>query len=128
MSTTYALGEAAGLTYEQVMAVGVQRYRDVLDALAGAGVAAQFTQTGGMCAAIEAVLEGGRVLLVTDAEDTLAWERGAHRGWGVGVYRPDGDGGYLDDGPLVYDSVRDGSIAALLALVARVLLSAPGGR
>ena len=116
------------LSYEEAMEVGAHRYRDVLDALAGAGLAAQFTQTGGMCAAIEAVLESGRVLLVTDAEDTLSWDRGAHRGWGVGVYRPDGDGGYLDDGPLVYDSAQDGSITVLLTLVARVLLSAPSSR
>ena len=111
------------LTYEETMALGAERYRDVTDALVGAGLEAEFTQTGGMCAAIEAVLDGGRVLLITDADETLAWDRQEHQGWGVGLYRPDDDGGYLDDGPLAYESAEDGSLPTLLALVKRVLLA-----
>jgi len=32
-----------------------------------------FTQTGGMCAALEGTLEAGQHLLITDAEDSLSW-------------------------------------------------------
>ena len=33
-------------------------------------------------------LEAGFTLLVTDAEDTLSWERAEHAGWWVGMYAP----------------------------------------
>lgn len=77
------------LSYDQTMAAGADRYRDVLDLLADAGLSATFTQTGGMNAALEVLLDGGHTLLVTDVEDSLSWDREEHQGWGVGLYRPD---------------------------------------
>ena len=68
------------------MAWGAEQYADVLAALEEEGLPAIFTQTGGMCAAIEVQLETGRTLLVTDAEDTLAWAWAEHEGWAVGLY------------------------------------------
>jgi hypothetical protein len=106
------------LDYDTTMAAGRARYRDVLDELAAAGLDGVFTQTGGMCAAIEVLLDGGHTLLVTDAEDTLAWDRGDHRGWAVGLYPPDGA---RHDGPTAFDTVEDGSPQALISLVRRIL-------
>ena len=63
-------------------------YQDVLDRLAAAGLPAAFTQTGGMCAALEVQLETGHTLLITDADDTLAWDRREHEGWRVGLFPP----------------------------------------
>jgi len=71
------------------MALGAAQYRDVLDALATAGLSAEFIQTGGMCAAIEVLLDGGHYLLLTDLEDTLPWDRQDHTGWCVGIYAPE---------------------------------------
>lgn len=103
------------------MATGAQRYRDVLDSLLAEGLSATFTQTGGMCAAIEVALEGGRSLLITDAEDSLAWNRDEHQGWGVGLYRPSSE---YDDGPERFEGDPDGSLSTLLSLVKRVLTAA----
>lgn len=105
-------------TYEQAIAVGAQRYSDVLTTLQAAGLTSVFTQTGGMCAAIETPLEAGYTLLVTDAADSLAWERQSHQGWGVGLYGPDSE---HDDGPLAFASDDDGSVQRLLPLIQRVL-------
>ncbi len=88
------------LDYDSTMRAGAARYQDVLDALRVAGLPATFTQTGGMCAALEVMLDSGHTLLITDAEDTLAWERDEHHGWGVGLYPP---GSEHDDGPLAFD-------------------------
>ncbi len=77
-----------GLTYDETMAWGAAQYADVTGAMGADGLRAEFTQTGGMCAAIEAVLDGGFYLLVTDAEDTLPWDRSSHRGLWVGLYPP----------------------------------------
>lgn len=77
------------LDYPTTMKIGQSRYQDVLDLLQAQGLGATFTQTGGMCAALEVLLDSGHTLLVTDAEDTLAWDREEHRGWGVGLYPPD---------------------------------------
>jgi len=107
-------------TYDEAMAIGASRYADVLETLREEGLPAGFTQTGGMCAAIEVHLEGGHTLLVTDAEDCLAWDRDSHRGWGVGLYRPASE---YDDGPLRFEEDEDGSLSALLPLVRRVLLA-----
>jgi hypothetical protein len=76
------------MSYEDTMRAGAREYTDVLAALNAAGYPATFTQTGGMCAAIEIQLESGHTILVTDAEDTLAWQRIDHHGWGVGLYPP----------------------------------------
>jgi hypothetical protein len=68
------------------MRIGAGRYQDVLAALAAAGLTGRFTQTGGMNAALKVTLEGGRVLLITDADEALSWDRAEQHGWGVGLY------------------------------------------
>ena len=110
------------MTYEQSMRWGAAQYADVLQALWSAGFPASFTQTGGMCAAIEVRLEGGPTLLITDAEDTLSWDRDEHRGWGVGLYSSDEE---YDGEQLAYDSAEDGEIETLLALVEKVVRLIP---
>lgn len=114
------------LSYDQTMTIGSDRYRDVLDQLSAAGFGATFTQTGGMNAALEVLLDGGHTLLITDAEDTLSWERADHQGWGVGLYPPDraNTGGEC----LAFDSTDDGSPQALLPLMQKVLDSYVRGR
>lgn len=107
------------LSYDQTMAAGADRYRDVLDRLADAGLAAVFTQTGGMNAALEVSLEGGHGLLITDAEDSLSWDREEHRGWGVGLYPP--DRANTDGECLAFASTDDGSPQALVPLARAVL-------
>ncbi len=107
------------LSYDQTMAVGADRYRDVLTHLSAAGFGATFTQTGGMNAALEVLLDGGHTLLITDAVDALSWERGEHQGWGVGLYPP--DQANTDGECLVFDSTEDGSLEALLPLLRQVL-------
>lgn len=109
------------LSYEETMTLGQARYQDVLDALAAAGHLAAFTQTGGMNAALEVVLEGGWALLITDAEDSLSWDRATQEGWGVGLYAPDER---YDGTLLAWSSTDDVDTSSLLALVEQVLLSA----
>lgn len=104
-------------TYEETMAFGHAQYADVLDRLHDAGLPAVFTQTGGMCAAIEVQLETGRTLLITDAEDSLAWYRDEHRGWGVGLYAP----GDHHDGAIAFSETDDGTADALLTTIRSVL-------
>ncbi len=41
---------------DDAMAIGAARYADVIAALTGAGLPTVFTQTGGMCAALEVTL------------------------------------------------------------------------
>jgi len=103
------------LTYEDTMKEGAAEYADVVAMLRAAGFPAGFTQTGGMNAAIESVLDGGGRLLVTDREDSLAWSRAGHVGWAVGVY-PVGEGA----DPLGFGETADGSTRGLSALVDRV--------
>lgn len=105
------------MNYEETMVWGADQYADVLAALGEKGLPAPFTQTGGMCAAIEVQLETGHTLLVTDAEDSLGWARAEHDGWGVGLYRP----GEHTDGALAYGQVDDCNIAALPVLVGEVM-------
>lgn len=107
------------LDYQTTMRVGQSRYQDVLDLLEAQGLGATFTQTGGMCAALEVLLDSGHTLLITDAEDTLSWDREEHRGWGVGLYPP--DQANMDGECLVFDSTDDGSPQALVPLVEQVL-------
>jgi hypothetical protein len=71
--------------YEQQLQAGAAEYADALNALRGAGLPCEFSQTGGMNAAIEVRLERGWVL-VTDLDDALPWCRTYQRGWGVGYY------------------------------------------
>lgn len=111
------------LDYEDTMRHGAAEYADAVDALRAAGLPAEFTQTGGMNAAIEALLEGGRRLVVADCEDSLAWTRAEHRGWSVGLY-PAEEGGDA----VSFDTTEDGSVEALLRLVGQVFRAGGGGR
>jgi len=102
----------------EAMAIGAARYADIITTLNGAGLPTVFTQTGGMCAALEVTLEAGQHLLITDAEDSLSWDRDEQRGWGVGRYVTDSE---YDDGPLAFAESDDRSTEALLLLVRQVL-------
>lgn len=110
------------MSYDDTMAWGAEQYRDVLTRLEAEGLPATFTQTGGMCAAIEVQLETGHTLLITDAEDTLSWARAEHEGWGVGLYEPGED----SDGAMAFGQVPDGDVEALLGLVGDVMFRRNG--
>lgn len=110
------------MTYAETMAWGADQYRDVLDRLDGEGMPANFTQTGGMCAAIEVQLETGHTLLITDAEDSLAWAREEHDGWGAGLY----EAGEHTDGPLAYGQVPENDVQALMVLLGDVMFRRNG--
>jgi len=106
-------------TYDQTMRHGAQLYSAALRALRDAGITAAFIQTGGMNAALEAVLDGGAVLLVTDAEECLSWDRSEQQGWGAGVYRDQ-----ERQEPLAFGRTPGTSTAELLGLVRLVLADA----
>jgi hypothetical protein len=108
-------------SYEEIMRAGAEQYQDVLESLSSAGLPAVFTQTGGMCAALEIRLETGWSVLVTEAEDSLTWDRSEHATWRAGLYP---DGNEHDQGALAYEATDDGSIEALLDLI-RSLLAGP---
>lgn len=113
------------LSYEETMALGQAQYQDVIDELSRAGLPTSFTQTGGMNAALEVRLDGGHTLLVTDADDSLAWSRGQHQGWAVALYAPQ----QAYDGEVVVgDSTDDGATDALRALIEQVLRAAASRR
>ena len=107
------------LDYDTTLGIGADRYRDVLRLLESAGLGATFTQTGGMNAALKVLLDGGHTLLITDAEDSLSWDREGHRGWGVGLYPP--DHANTDGECLAFESTDDGSPEALVLLSRTVL-------
>lgn len=107
------------MTYEETMAWGAAQYADILKAL---GPGSTFTQTGGMCAALEVQLETGHTLLITDGEDTLSWARAEHEGWWVGLYDDRED----NDGPMACGQVDDSGVEALLALVTDVMFRRNG--
>jgi len=104
---------------DDAMAIGAARYADIIATLNGAGLPTVFTQTGGMCAALEVTLDNGQHLLITDAEDSLSWERAEQRGWGVGRYVTDSE---YDDGPLAFGDSEDTGSNTLLRLVREVLV------
>lgn len=110
------------MSYAETMAWGADQYRDVLNRLEAEGLPAMFTQTGGMCAAIEVQLETGHTLLITDAEDSLAWARAEHEGWGVGMYAAGED----SDGAIAFGAVADGNVSALLPLLGDVMFRRNG--
>ncbi len=110
------------LSYEETMQAGASQYREVLDALDRVGLPAAFTQTGGMCAAIEVLLETGRTLLITDAQDSLSWCRAEQLGWGVSLHEPGED--YGD--PLGFGQTEECSLGALLSLVGDVMFRRNG--
>jgi len=107
------------LDYGETMVIGQARYQDVLDELATAGLPASFTQTGGMCAALEVTLDSGHTLLIAGQNDPLAWDREDHHGWVVGLYPPDRAGS--DGECLVRDRTADSSLPALRPLIDTVL-------
>ena len=113
------------MTYDQTMKRGADQYRDVLAALGEAGLDAQFTQTGGMCAALEVMLDGGYHLLLTDRDDTLSWDRSKHVGWAVSLYEPTER--ETIDGPLAFELSDDGSPSSAVRLAQRVLREAARG-
>lgn len=102
----------------QAMAIGTRRYADALAVLEQFGPAV-FTQTGGMCAALELTLERGNIL-VTDEDDSLPWERSELRGWGVGFYASDD----ASEGPEAFVSKADTDPHALVGLVKECLREA----
>jgi len=91
---------------DEAMAVGAARYADIIATLNGAGLPTVFTQTGGMCAALEVTLDNGQHLLITDAEDSLSRERAEQRGWGVGRYVTDSE---YDDAALLDEELPGGA-------------------
>lgn len=109
------------LDYDATMAVGAYRYQDAIRLLTESGLPTTFTQTGGMNAALQVQLDGGHTLLVTDAEDSLSWDREEHRGWGVGLYPP--CQANTDGECLLFDSTEDGSAEALVPLAQALLAS-----
>lgn len=110
------------MSYDDTMAWGAEQYRDVLTLLKKEGLPAAFTQTGGMCAAIEVQLETGHTLLITDADDTLSWARAEHVGWGVGLYEP----GEHFDGPVAYGQTEASDTESLLRLAVEVMFRRAG--
>ena len=110
------------MSYDDTMAWGADQYRDVLTLLEAEGLPAHFTQTGGMCAAIEVQLETGQTLLITDAEDTLSWARVEHAGWGVGLY----DAGEHADGPVAFGQTEASDPESLLRLAVDVMFRRAG--
>lgn len=109
------------MSYDETMGWGTRQYRDVLDALATAGLDGEFTQTGGMCAALQVTLDGGYYLLLTDRDDTLSWSRHDHVGWYVGLYAPEDR--QQEDGPMHYVLDDDGSPNRAVELAAQLLRS-----
>lgn len=107
------------MSYDETMVWGARQYRDVLDALAEAGIDGEFNQTGGMCAALEVTLDGGYYLLLTDRDDTLSWSRSQHEGWYIGLFAPEER--RKEEGPIRYLLGDDGSPAAAVELAIRVL-------
>lgn len=105
-------------TYEETMAWGAAQYEDAIGALEAAGLPTQFIQTGGMCAALLVTVDDGYTLLVTDGDDTLAWDRADHRGWSVGLYPPGEEGG--GEGPVAFAQTERSDVAGLLAIVPTV--------
>ncbi|MDD7919682.1 hypothetical protein [Actinomycetospora callitridis] len=105
------------------MAAGGAEYAQALTVLRDAGFAAQFTQTGGMCAALEVRLERGN-LLITDASEELPWDRTGQRGWGVGFYESDD----ASDGPVEYVEAESPDVGLLVPLVHQCLSAVADAR
>lgn len=107
------------------MAWGAREWANVTARIRREGLGqAEFTQTGGMCAAIIVGLEDGYYLLITDAEDTLSWERAAHQGWYVGLYPPENED---SSEPIAYLEHPDGDTDILISLIREVLRTGAGG-
>lgn len=113
------------MTYEETMAWGAAQYADVTAALTGAGLRAEFVQTGGMCPAIIVPLDAGHYLLLVDRDDVLSWRRDDHVGWWVGLSEPDER--RTVDGPLRWLESDDGSPEEAVRL-ARAVIRGEGER
>lgn len=74
---------------DELEGIGVV-YADVIHLLRAAEIPVAVTQTGGMCMALTFPWGAGYFLL-TDAEDTLSWERDDSQGWALGLYDQDGE-------------------------------------
>lgn len=98
--------------YRQTMAYGEREYRDVLAALTECDYRAEFTQTGGMCAAIKLDLGSEQFALIVDGDGPLSWDRAEHRGWTVAIYDV---ADTSEESSL--DTTDDGSLEALLPLL-----------
>ena len=107
------------LDYETTMKLGQATYQDAIDALTAAGLPTEFTQTGGMNAALLVTLEAGWTVLITDADESLAWYRDEHQGWGVGLYEPDDEDGSHEC--VAFATTEDGAVTELLGLVRKIL-------
>jgi hypothetical protein len=104
-------------TYDNNMHDIGTTYRDVIEAVRTVLPGAFMTQTGGMNAAIEAPIEGGWVW-ITDAYESLSWDRETREGWGVNLYIGDydADPNYVR-GDLTMDDSTDGLLTLLRAVV-----------
>ena len=101
------------------MRVGASRYEDVLLELRRLGLSGKFTQTGGMCAAIEVPLERG-YLLVTDWCDSLPWDRELVEAWGVGYYRSQD----VSEGPLAFAASENPDLSSLESAIVECIAEA----
>lgn len=104
--------------YERAMLAGALEYYDVINHLDSEGLPTTFIQTGGMNAALQVQLVSGPVLLITDQEDSLAWVRAEHRGWGVGLYASETS----EAGAIRFRSTEESSLDGLLEAIREVLL------
>lgn len=104
------------MSIQAAMDVGAGRYSDAIESLHSLGLPAAFTQTGGMCAALEVRLERG-YLLITDVDDSLPWQREELRGWGVGYYASDD----VSEGPEDFEETNDVATTGLTEVVIRCL-------
>jgi len=113
-------GVAPGLSrYAAALANGAKQYAGALDALSQAGFSPVFTQTGGMCAAIE-VARSNRSVLITDEDGPLPWDSTELHIWCVGLYeRSD-----TDREPIAIVTTPDNSNDVLVSTV-RELFARP---
>ena len=100
------------MSIQAAMNIGAALYEDAIEELRCLGLPAEFTQTGGMCAALEVRLERG-YLLITDVDDSLPWQREELRGWGVGYYASDD----VSEGPQDFEETDDTATSALAETV-----------
>ena len=107
--------------YEARMRLGRREYADIIETLSELGLPTEFTQTGGMNAALEVQLETGAHLLVTDAEESLAWHCGQQQGWRVGLYTDPEH----SDGPERFESTESNEVDALIEIIKQVLAPDP---
>lgn len=106
------------LDYDTTMRLGEQEYAEAITGTCRAGIPVRFTQTGGMNAALEEVLDDGctcwsatrRMPCRGPSEQT---------GWGVGLYHS-----AEDPDPLAFGSINDTGTTALITLIRQVLRDA----